>query len=43
MKDAYPIDEQGIAHVPQAPGIGGDLDWDAIDRTCVEHKATTLD
>lgn len=38
MKDPYPIDAQGIAHVPQKPGIGVELDWDAIDRTCVEHK-----
>ncbi len=40
MKDPYPIDAQGIAHVPQKPGIGVELDWDAIDRTCVEHKVT---
>jgi L-alanine-DL-glutamate epimerase-like enolase superfamily enzyme len=38
MKDAYPIDRNGVAHVPQQPGIGVALDWDAIDRTCVEHK-----
>lgn len=38
MKDQYPIDEHGIAHVPKKPGIGVELDWDAIDRTCVEHK-----
>ncbi len=40
MKDAYPIDAQGIAHVPQKPGLGVELDFDAIDRTCVEHKIT---
>ena len=40
MKDPYPIDKQGIAHVPKKPGIGVELDWDAIDRTCVEHKVT---
>lgn len=40
MKDPYPIDAQGIAHVPQKPGIGVELDWDAIDRTCVEHKVS---
>jgi L-alanine-DL-glutamate epimerase-like enolase superfamily enzyme len=38
MKDPYPIDEKGIAHVPQKPGIGVELDWNAIDATCVEHK-----
>ncbi|MDP9174263.1 MAG: hypothetical protein M3O30_10425 [Planctomycetota bacterium] len=30
----------GIAHVPQRPGIGVDLDWAAIENTCVEHKVT---
>jgi len=38
MKDKYPIDRQGIAHVPQKPGIGVELDWDAIETTCVGHK-----
>ena len=37
MKDAYPI-EDGVAHVPNKPGIGVELDWDLIDRSCVEHK-----
>ena len=40
MKDKYPIDKNGIAHVPQKPGIGVELDWDAIDNVCVEHKTT---
>jgi L-alanine-DL-glutamate epimerase-like enolase superfamily enzyme len=38
MKTPYPIDEQGIAHVPQLPGIGIEYDWDAIDRACVRHR-----
>ena len=38
MKGKYPIDKNGIAHVPQKPGIGVELDWDAIDRACVEHR-----
>lgn len=42
MKDPYPIDALGSAHVPQQPGIGVALDWAAIDRTCVEHKVTRL-
>jgi len=42
MKNVYPIDEHGIAHVPETPGIGVELDWDAIDRACVERKVTTL-
>lgn len=40
MKNPYPIDAHGVAHVPQRPGIGVDLDWDAIDRACVEHKVS---
>ncbi|HTB84726.1 MAG TPA: enolase C-terminal domain-like protein [Candidatus Sulfotelmatobacter sp.] len=40
MKDRYPIDKHGTAHVPQKAGIGVELDWDAIDNTCVEHKIT---
>jgi L-alanine-DL-glutamate epimerase-like enolase superfamily enzyme len=40
MKDKYPIDKHGVAHVPQKPGIGVELDWDAIDDACVEHKIT---
>jgi L-alanine-DL-glutamate epimerase-like enolase superfamily enzyme len=41
MKNPYPIDENGIAHVPQNPGLGVELDWDLIDKTCVEHKITS--
>jgi L-alanine-DL-glutamate epimerase-like enolase superfamily enzyme len=40
MKDPWPIDSHGVAHVPQKPGLGVELDWEAIDRTCVEHKTT---
>jgi L-alanine-DL-glutamate epimerase-like enolase superfamily enzyme len=40
MKDPYPIDDRGIAHVPQKPGIGVELDWDLIDRTCIERKVS---
>jgi L-alanine-DL-glutamate epimerase-like enolase superfamily enzyme len=39
MKDRYPITD-GVAHVPTKPGIGVELDWDLIDRTCVEHKVS---
>ncbi|GIW76423.1 MAG: mandelate racemase [Phycisphaerae bacterium] len=41
MKDPYPIFD-GIARVPQKPGIGVELDWDLIDQTCVEHKISSL-
>ena len=38
MKTPYPIDAQGVAHVPQTPGVGVEYDWDAIGRTCVRHR-----
>ncbi len=41
MKDPYPIDSLGVAHVPQGPGIGVELDWEAIDRSCAGHRITT--
>jgi L-alanine-DL-glutamate epimerase-like enolase superfamily enzyme len=40
MKDPYPIDAAGVAHVPTNAGIGVELDWDAIDRTCAAHKVS---
>jgi L-alanine-DL-glutamate epimerase-like enolase superfamily enzyme len=40
MKDTYPIDGQGVIHVPQKPGVGVELDWAAIDRTCAEHRVS---
>lgn len=40
MKDPYPIDAAGIAHVPEKPGIGVELDWDRIERTCVSHRVS---
>jgi L-alanine-DL-glutamate epimerase-like enolase superfamily enzyme len=40
MKDPYPIDARGMIHVPQGPGLGVELDWDAIGRTCVEHRVS---
>lgn len=39
MKDPYPI-TSGTAHVPTKPGIGVELDWDLIDKTCVERKVS---
>jgi len=38
MKDPYPIDAQGIIHVPEKIGIGVELDWNAIDRSCSHHQ-----
>jgi L-alanine-DL-glutamate epimerase-like enolase superfamily enzyme len=38
MKDPLPIDEQGIIHVPDGPGLGVKLDWDAIDRMTTSYR-----
>lgn len=38
MKDPWPIDDKGMIHVPEKPGLGIELDWDEIDNTCIEHK-----
>lgn len=38
MKSPYPIDAAGMIHVPESPGLGVELDWDVIDRTCVSHE-----
>jgi L-alanine-DL-glutamate epimerase-like enolase superfamily enzyme len=40
MKDAWPIDGEGMIHVPQGPGLGVHLDWDRIDDCCLEHRAS---
>lgn len=34
MKGTLPIDEQGVIHVPQGPGVGAELDWNLINRSC---------
>jgi L-alanine-DL-glutamate epimerase-like enolase superfamily enzyme len=40
MADPLPIDENGIIHVPEKPGLGVELDWNKIDDTCCSHKLT---
>ncbi len=34
MKGDLPIDENGIIHVPDKPGVGAELDWDLIQSAC---------
>jgi L-alanine-DL-glutamate epimerase-like enolase superfamily enzyme len=39
MKTPFAIDRNGWIHVPdEKPGIGVELDWDAIDRQCTAHR-----
>lgn len=33
-----PIDEHGIIHVPQGPGVGAELDWDLIEKSCRSYR-----
>lgn len=42
MAGALPIDSSGVAHVPEGPGLGVDLDWESIERLCVAHRRTEL-
>ena len=38
MKDPLPIDDRGFIHVPDKPGLGVELDWDAIDQHCAAYR-----
>lgn len=38
MKDPLLIDEQGMIHVPDKPGLGVEIDWDEVERMTVSHK-----
>ncbi len=39
MQGWLPIDGEGMITVPEAPGIGAELDWELIERQCVSYKA----
>ena len=38
MKGKLPIDEHGIIHVPHGPGVGAELDWDLIEKSCRSYR-----
>ena len=42
MKEALPIDRNGIIHVPERPGIGMEIDWEVVETTCTSYKVRTL-
>ena len=42
MKGLLPIDGEGNITVPNAPGIGVELDWELIERNCVSYKVMTI-
>lgn len=41
MRQPYPIDTQGTIHVPQKPGLGIEVDWDAVDNVTHQHQIVT--
>jgi L-alanine-DL-glutamate epimerase-like enolase superfamily enzyme len=32
------MDADGNIHVPEGPGLGIDIDWDAVDDNCISHR-----
>ena len=42
MKGRLPIDEHGVIHVPNVPGVGAELDWDLIEKSCRSHRVLSL-
>ncbi len=42
MKGLLPIDAEGFITVPDKPGIGGEIDWDLVDKCCVSYKKQTV-
>ena len=38
-----PIDENGIIHVPNGPGVGVELDWELIESACHNYICQTLE
>ncbi len=43
MKGDLPIDSNGMIHVPDAPGVGVDLDWDLICQACRHYVCQEYD
>ena len=42
MAERLPVDEKGIIHIPETPGIGVDLDWSLVDKCCTSYKVCTI-
>jgi L-alanine-DL-glutamate epimerase-like enolase superfamily enzyme len=38
MQGMLPIDKDGMITVPEGVGLGVDLDWDLIKRSCRSYK-----
>ena len=42
MKGDLPFDSEGLIDVPNAPGVGAELDWDLIKSACKSYKCLEL-
>lgn len=42
LKTPLAVSADGRIEAPEKPGIGGDIDWDAIDGMCVSHRRTPV-
>ncbi len=43
MKDRLPVDENGIIHVGEEPGVGVEIDWELVDKSCTSYLISTCD
>lgn len=41
LKDPIPLDANGYVHAPEAPGLGIEIDWDAVDDSTHSFHSTT--
>lgn len=41
LADPLPLDGDGMMHPPEAPGLGIDIDWDAVDDATHAHLRAT--
>ena len=41
MKGALPI-RDGMIYAPNEPGVGAELDWDLIARSCRSHRVQQI-
>ena len=40
LKDPLPVGADGWIAAPEQPGLGVEIDWDAVDRLCVSHRVS---
>jgi L-alanine-DL-glutamate epimerase-like enolase superfamily enzyme len=38
LKYPLPVGADGTIQVPETPGLGVEVDWDAVDRMCASHR-----